>query len=174
MGYIGQAPTDVPLTGSDLADSIINSAKIADGTIVNADVNASAAIALSKLASDPTTTVKVGTLTRDPQDATGSVSYTGVGFLPKAVVFFASVVNTDQMSWGMDDGTSTETIYDTNFSVAGAYTHNPNRSIFPRETSGTHQAGVISSFGSDGFTIAWTKTGTTSSGTMVVKYLAIG
>mgnify|MGYP003646457343 CR=1 FL=1 len=28
MGYIGQAPTDVPLTGSDLADNIIATAKI--------------------------------------------------------------------------------------------------------------------------------------------------
>ena len=35
MGYIGSTPTAVPLTGSDLADSIITSAKIADGAIVN-------------------------------------------------------------------------------------------------------------------------------------------
>ena len=34
-------------------DSTVTSAKIADGAIVNADINASAAIALSKLASDP-------------------------------------------------------------------------------------------------------------------------
>tara|TARA_R110000764_G_scaffold169307_2_gene256517 strand:- start:13 stop:1137 length:1125 start_codon:yes stop_codon:yes gene_type:complete len=40
MGYIGQAPTDVPLTGSDLADGIINSAKIADGTIASVDLAA--------------------------------------------------------------------------------------------------------------------------------------
>lgn len=36
-----------------LKDGGVTSAKIADGTIVNADVNASAAIALSKLATDP-------------------------------------------------------------------------------------------------------------------------
>jgi hypothetical protein len=33
-GYIGNSPTPVPLTSADLADSIITSAKIADGTIV--------------------------------------------------------------------------------------------------------------------------------------------
>ena len=37
--YIGNRPTAVPLTSSDLEDSIITSAKIVDGTIVNADVN---------------------------------------------------------------------------------------------------------------------------------------
>lgn len=40
--------TNLPTTS--LADSSVTSAKIADGTIVNADVNAAAAIALSKLA----------------------------------------------------------------------------------------------------------------------------
>ena len=47
MGYIGQAPTDVPLTGSDLADSIINSAKIADGTIVQGDMDMTSNYAFS-------------------------------------------------------------------------------------------------------------------------------
>ena len=41
MGYIGQVPTAIPLTSAD----------ITDGTITNADINASAAIAQSKLAS---------------------------------------------------------------------------------------------------------------------------
>ena len=49
MAYIGKKPTDKPLTSADLADNIVTSAKIVDGEIVNADVNSSAAIALSKL-----------------------------------------------------------------------------------------------------------------------------
>jgi hypothetical protein len=49
MPFIGNKPTAVPLTGADLADSIITSAKIVDGTIVNADINASAGIDASKL-----------------------------------------------------------------------------------------------------------------------------
>ena len=49
MAYIGQTPTAVPLDGDDLADNIITSAKIADGAIVNADINASAAIVGTKL-----------------------------------------------------------------------------------------------------------------------------
>ena len=49
MSYIGKSPAVAALTASDITDGIISSAKIADGTIVNADVNASAAIAGSKL-----------------------------------------------------------------------------------------------------------------------------
>lgn len=48
-GYLGNAPTAVPLTSADITDGIITSAKIADGTIVNADINASAGIVTSKL-----------------------------------------------------------------------------------------------------------------------------
>jgi hypothetical protein len=49
MPFIGNKPASVPLTSADIADSIITSAKIVDGTIVNADINASAAIAGTKL-----------------------------------------------------------------------------------------------------------------------------
>jgi hypothetical protein len=49
MPFIGAKPATVPLTSADLEDNIITSAKIVDGAIVNADINASAAIAQSKL-----------------------------------------------------------------------------------------------------------------------------
>ena len=54
MGYIGTKPSAVPLTSADITDGIITSAKIADGSIVNADINASSAIAISKIASTGT------------------------------------------------------------------------------------------------------------------------
>ena len=49
MPFIGNKPSAIPLTSADIADSIITSAKIVDGTIVNADINASAGIVSSKL-----------------------------------------------------------------------------------------------------------------------------
>jgi hypothetical protein len=54
MGYLGYKPADKPLTAADITDSIITSAKIVDGTIANADINSSAAIALSKLSTTGT------------------------------------------------------------------------------------------------------------------------
>jgi hypothetical protein len=56
-GYLGNIPTAVPLSSADIADGIITSAKIADGTIVNDDINASAGVVLTKLASTGTLTV---------------------------------------------------------------------------------------------------------------------
>jgi hypothetical protein len=59
MAFIGNQPTAVPLTSSQLADGLITtdklaasavtSAKILDGAIVNVDVNSTAAVAYSKL-----------------------------------------------------------------------------------------------------------------------------
>ena len=54
MPFIGNKPSAVPLTSADIADGIITSAKIADGSIVNADINASSAIAISKLSATGT------------------------------------------------------------------------------------------------------------------------
>jgi hypothetical protein len=54
MAYLGNAPTSVPLSSADILDSAITSAKIADGTIVNADINASSAIAISKISATGT------------------------------------------------------------------------------------------------------------------------
>ena len=54
MPFIGNAPARVPLTSADITDGIITSAKIVDGTIVNADINASSAIAVSKIAATGT------------------------------------------------------------------------------------------------------------------------
>ena len=39
MAFIGAKPTNVPLTSSDLEDSIITSAKIVDGTISSSDID---------------------------------------------------------------------------------------------------------------------------------------
>ena len=59
MAFIGNQPTAVPLTSSQLTDGLITtdklaanavtSAKILDGAIVNVDVNSTAALAYSKL-----------------------------------------------------------------------------------------------------------------------------
>ena len=57
MPFIGNKPSAVPLTSADIADSIITSAKIVDGTIVNADINASAGVVFTKLASTGTLTL---------------------------------------------------------------------------------------------------------------------
>jgi trimeric autotransporter adhesin len=74
MPFIGNKPSAIPLTSADLADSIITSAKIVDGTIVNADINASAAIAGTKL-TGAGKVLQVVTATDSTQRSTTSTSF---------------------------------------------------------------------------------------------------
>ena len=61
-GVVMNTITDGEVTESKIAANAVTTGKIADGTIVNADVNANAAIALTKLANDTTTALGVGTV----------------------------------------------------------------------------------------------------------------
>ena len=47
MAYIGKVPTAVPLTSSDLADGIVTSAKISDGSITATDMDLSGTYAFT-------------------------------------------------------------------------------------------------------------------------------
>jgi hypothetical protein len=78
MPFIGNKPASVPLTSADIADSIITSAKIVDGTIVNADINASAAIAGTKL-SGAGKVLQVVSATSNTAVATTSTSFIDIG-----------------------------------------------------------------------------------------------
>lgn len=116
-----------------------------------------------------------GTFTRDMSLASGNQSITGVGFKPKAV--FGITVGTtggrDQASLGgamtgsanycMEIGGSTGIVYPQP-TVAGIWR--------TAAASGNYQTFVLSSFDSDGFTIAWTKVGTPT-GTANVTFFAI-
>jgi len=77
------------VTSTMIADSAITSAKIADGTIADADINASAAIALSKLATDPLaranhtgsqTASTISDFNEAAQDAIGTILGTGLSY----------------------------------------------------------------------------------------------
>ena len=85
--------------------------------------------------------------------------------------------NADQVSWGADDGTKGVCIFDNNYAVAGTYSNggasSTSVSIFPRQDGSNWQGGYVTSWGADGFTIQWTKTGSPT-GTITVQYIAIG
>ncbi len=119
---------------------------------------------------DKTTRYKVGSFTRDTSTASGTQAVTGVGFKPKAVIFFGTQVNTVETTWGFDDGTTPAYMNRygaTNFNIDAG-----TNSISSIETAGGNEyAGKISSLDSDGFTITWAKTGSPT-GTLYVIYLA--
>ena len=73
MAYIGKTPTSVPLTSSDLADSIVTSAKIANGTITSADFASGVGGKIGQIVST-TLTSTVSTTSSTPENLTGLVA----------------------------------------------------------------------------------------------------
>lgn len=116
--------------------------------------------------------VKVGTLTYNIATASGNTVVTGVGFQPKAILAMAVVGASSQCSIiGFTDGTSQGCITDSGYAVAN--TEDQNNSLFYIISAvGSYVIGSVTTFGSDGFTINWTKTGTPT-GTARIYYLCI-
>ena len=92
MGYIGTKPSAVPLTSADITDSIITSAKIADGTIVNADINASAGIDSTKISGLSSDYVRLATTT--VSSAVSEVNFT-TGFSDTYKIYEIELINVD-------------------------------------------------------------------------------
>ena len=117
---------------------------------------------------------KVGSFTRDTALASGSQAVTGIGFKPKAVIFLScqsTVVG--EASWGLDDGSNPEVIYDDHNDNVDEYVYDGSFSIYDEEGGGAFYTGKINSMDADGFTVGWTRTGAPT-GTVTVIYLAIG
>jgi hypothetical protein len=115
---------------------------------------------------------KTGSFTRALNASSGSVSYTGVGFTPKAILFFGASASSNFLSFGITSGSAQNDavrIHEVDF-------EDPDTSncITLLTSLDSGQTGVLSSFDSDGFTIAWTRVLTSASGTVTVAYLAIG
>ena len=115
--------------------------------------------------------VYVGSVPRSVTSASSNQSVTGLGFQPTGIAAFTSIGGTDAASWGVDDGTTAKCIYQNN---AGTDLIS-NQSTLARMVTGTDGStmynGVIDSFDADGFTVAWTKTGTPT-GDLYMNYIA--
>jgi len=120
-----------------------------------------------------TTLYKIGTFTRDMEAVTADVAYTGVGFTPEFMIFFASGSSIPvTLTAGFDNGTTQISSYIqgnvANSGASGAV------SILLATTIGTaQQEGVVKTFGADGFTLTWTKTGSPTAGSGVINYMAL-
>jgi hypothetical protein len=66
MSYLGRRPADAALTSDDVANDVITSAKIVNNSIVDADINSSAAIVATKIANTAVTL-------SDDQTITGNI-----------------------------------------------------------------------------------------------------
>lgn len=111
-----------------------------------------------------------GTFTRDISTASGSVSYTGVGFKPRLIVIQWVLPNA-HLAGGvyMDARRLTATFENGDCIVGGVWFNTNVIDVYP--AGGGRHHGAISSFNDDGFTIAWTKTDAPT-GTIYCRFIA--
>lgn len=104
--------------------------------------------------------IKAGALSRDMTAASGNVSYTGIGFTPNAVIFFANRNGTAVTAWGYTTGPINNVcIFDDNGDSAGTYAIAVDKCMYGEAGGGNNQKAALNAFDSDGFTLSWIKTG---------------
>lgn len=114
---------------------------------------------------------KSGVTTRDISTASGNQVITGIGFTPKYVEITACIDGSSKSSRGFYDGTTNASLYSPNYHTApttGFYQMNTGGAITMIIDSSNNAVGTVT-FQSDGFTIAWTKTGSPT-GTAQIAY----
>ncbi len=109
-----------------------------------------------------TKNIKFSAFTRDLTAASGSVAYTGAGFTPRtALVLGCLSGSAGRFTMGGTDAVAIQfAFYDSNQTTAASWTYTNGNLIFVDAGGGNNQSATISSFDSDGMTLAWTKAGT--------------
>lgn len=115
-----------------------------------------------------------GSFTRGLAVASGTQAVVGVGYEPKALIFFTSAINVPRASWGFSTGAGGEqNLAWYHLVVSNAFTFTPGSgSIDIGFGSGNRYLGNVLSMDSDGFTITWVRTGTPT-GTATIMYMAL-
>jgi hypothetical protein len=119
---------------------------------------------------------KTGTFTRDSDSATGNVAYTGVGFKPSLIVFYAGIDTIRDFMIGGGTAAAGRTLYD-NFENTLGVNNQAVAFYYRRDFGGGNfsiQSATIASMDADGFTLAYTRTrgGSGASNSIVVNYIA--
>lgn len=115
---------------------------------------------------------KVFLSTRLMDASSGSVPYTSVGFKPRAIMCFATVNTTaGRASWGMGTASTYGSISDQYQVAANTYSTSTSWFLSLIESSIADQSATITSMDNDGFTLYWTRGGSTASGTASLLFL---
>ena len=103
---------------------------------------------------------KVLAITRDMTLATGSVSYTGVGFRPTSLQAFGSntTISTNNAVNGYCDSALGQAALRAGTASPGQWQYLASVLIY-MGTDGAYQTFAVTSFDADGFTGTWTRTG---------------
>ena len=112
--------------------------------------------------------------TRDMEGATGDVAYTGYGFQPTSLIILAarSSSSSVMMSAGFGDVNLSEMCLYT--AASATFITDATKIVSLVETAGSlSQTAVLKTLDADGFTLTWTRLGSTSAGTATIIVLAL-
>jgi hypothetical protein len=139
---------------------------------LDAKVGAGMSVVANQLVSE-VTEIHADSFTRDTSVGTGDVPYTGVGFQPKAVIFFHTLPGTFTSSWGFISASSGVAAGYCISSDSGTVLASRNAGIFADVVHISDYNDITNAtFDSDGFTLSWRKVGSPT-GTINVRFLAI-
>lgn len=108
---------------------------------------------------------------REMDASSGDVSYTASNFTPIAVFFFACAAG------GMSNGSSDGTRHTCNTAYTGNnYANDLSHCISLVQDVGAtkSQSAIVKTFDSGGFTLTWTRTGTTAGATASINFIVFG
>ena len=155
VGNSSNVPTSVAVTG-DIAISNTGVTSISSGAIVNADINASAAIAHSKLATTTAGNVllgnNAGAITATPITGAITISSTGVASIANDAVTFSKIQNvSDYQILGRNAGTGVGDVQSISCTPFAFSLLNDGDAATARTTLGisTPAAGVVTSDGTN-------------------------
>ncbi len=114
---------------------------------------------------------KIVSFTRDVSTASGTQAVTGVGGTPIVVIFAATITTTNVFSIGFDDGTTHLLVRANDGITTDTWAQASTASIWLQVGgAATDYYGSITTLGSDGFTVTWTKEGSPT-GTATINAL---
>jgi len=105
---------------------------------------------------------------RDATAASGNVAYTGVGFTPTSIIVVAAISSGTACCTGQVD--STKDGYCISAASGTLWIPYPSFVLLYPNADGNFQLATVNSFDADGFTLAWTKSGTPT-GTIALSFL---
>jgi hypothetical protein len=151
-----------------IAGSGVTSVVAGTGISVSANVGN---VTITNTAPDTLLSSKMIFITKDLANASGSTSYSGVGFRPTSLEVMASksgqALSTGGGSIGLADSLLNQGCW---LLTAGIFYPHVTDILEIDVAAGKYQYASLSSYDSDGFTFAWVKVGLpTGSGTVIVK-----
>lgn len=156
------AATDTSITGNRLNSTAATTARISNASTTT--ITADNAPEAPRVATRSTT--------RLLNAASGDVSYTGVGFRPTEIEFFAAVDTSPAASFGAADASDSVRNRCISTDTSGVNLSSADCIRIIKDSAGNEQKAVLKSFDSDGFTLTWTLVGAPPGNTLVVNYVA--